>query len=401
MHTGSPVRRLTLVERVPRLCRLAPADVEFLLAEHRAHLELTPTGRRHRYLLTPTGHVGVLLTPGCRVVIRPKIPLRNLFFLLDPSAPPPFVADSSSPEPACEVLDFLAGLLAQQLAERSAAGLHRDYAERPEEGRFLQGSLDLPAQLRETPARKDRLHSRPEDLTVDVPCNQVLRATAEQILLCPLVSENVRTTLRQALRGFDGVRAVPLGLALAVPALERAPQGYSPLLDLCRLLVAGLAPSHTAGDRGGPAFLLDMERVFERYVTRGVTEAFASTLCIVAVQAAYSITQLSAGQPDVTVRPDVTIAESGRNVLVVDAKWKRLPWATLVTSDLYQVLAYCTALGVERAVLVYPGRHDGVRVVALAHAPIRVEVRTLRVTAAPELCKRSLVRLGRALRHPR
>ena len=67
-------------------------------------------------------------------------------------------------------------------------------------------------------------------------------------------------------------------------------------------------------------------------------------------------------------------------------------------ADLYQMLAYCTALGVGRAALVYPGRRDGVRVFPLHNAPIRVEMYTLRVVGEPARCLRSLKRLGQTLR---
>src|SRR6516225_10087012 len=40
-----PARTLTLTERRPRLCRLSLADVAFLLAHHRDHVEVAPTGR--------------------------------------------------------------------------------------------------------------------------------------------------------------------------------------------------------------------------------------------------------------------------------------------------------------------------------------------------------------------
>ena len=62
------------------------------------------------------------------------------------------------------------------------------------------------------------------------------------------------------------------------------------------------------------------------------------------------------------------------------------------------MLAYCTALGVGRAVLVYPGRRDRMRIYALRNAPICVEMRTLRVVGDAAACRRSLGRLGRALR---
>src|SRR5262249_17339573 len=176
-------------ERTPAEHRLALADVEFLLAEHRAHIELLPTRSRHRYRLTPTGHVGVIVAPSVRLVIRPKVPVRNLFYLLDPTADFPVNEDSTAATPGTEALAFLAARLARLLTERSSAGLHRAYAERSDSGPFLQGRLDVPAQLREAGGRKDALHCRYEDFTSDVPCNQVGKATALLLLRSPLVAE--------------------------------------------------------------------------------------------------------------------------------------------------------------------------------------------------------------------
>ena len=115
-------RTLVLTERKPRRVRLAPADVEFLLAAHAGRIDLAPTGRRGVYRLTPRGVAGVVAAPTRRLVIRPKIPLQNLFFLLDPDDPAPASRDETAPTPRPDLLDFLAGRLARLLAERSAAG---------------------------------------------------------------------------------------------------------------------------------------------------------------------------------------------------------------------------------------------------------------------------------------
>jgi 5-methylcytosine-specific restriction enzyme subunit McrC len=391
---------LRLTERVPAQCRLSRADVAFLLAEHRAHVEVAAGVRRGRYRLTPTGHVGTIVGPGCRLVIRPKIPLPNLFYLLDPTAAVPASDDAVAAGPGAELLDFLAGRLARLLAERAAAGLHRAYAERGAHGPFLRGRLDLPSQLRDAGGRKDRLHCRFEEFTADIPCNQAARATAELVLGSPLPGDGVKTALRQALQAYAGVSAPPLTPELFLAAgPDRLTEGYRPLLDLCRLLADGLTAGPRAGPTPCPAFLLDMEKVFERYITGGVISAFPPHgRYEAAVQPLYLANRPAAGQPDLQMRPDVVVTSAGRPVLVVDAKWKRLKGSPLVTEDVYQVLAYATALGVGKAVLVYPGRRDRVWHYRLARAPVEVEIRTLRVTGSREGCGRSLRKLGRAVR---
>jgi 5-methylcytosine-specific restriction enzyme subunit McrC len=395
--TSPPLRTLTLTERRPHECRLTPPDVEFLLAEHCTHLELLPTARRGRYRLTPGGYVGVIVAPRCRLVIRPKVPLQSLFYLLDPLAPVPLVEDHTTADPGTAALSFLAARLAHLLEQRAAAGLQRGYAERAEQGPFLQGRLDLPAQVAGGP-RKDLLHCRYEDFSVDVPCNQTLRATVELLLRSPLVTGGVRGPLRQVLRHFEAVRSVPLGPDSFAMETGRLAEGYRPLFDLCKLLVESLMPGEVAGAVACPGFLLDMERVFERCVTDGVLRAFAGDAAhTVAVQPLYLVNEPVPGQPDVQMRPDVLILRGEQPRLVVDAKWKRLREGPLVTADVYQILAYCTGLGVNRAVLVYPGRRDRAWTYTMARASVRIDVRTLRVVGDREQCGRSLRRLGVAV----
>ncbi len=373
-----PVRTLALTERVPARVRLAPEAADFLLAGWRHAVALTPTRRRHRYRLTPLGHVGVLSAPGVRLVIRPKVPLRNVFFMLDPAAPLPTIDDATAPEPAGLLLDFLAGQLARRMAERAAAGLHRGYAEDAEAGPFLRGRLDLPAQLREP--RPGRLHSVRDDLTADVPCNQAPRATAERLLLSPLVGGPARAALRQALGGYEGVRAV--GGADAA----RAPAEYRTLLELCQLLDDALRPGEVAGPTAGPAFLLDLGRVFERYVAAGVAELVGDG---VRVQPTVTV----GGSGGLVLRPDLLLERDGKPAVVADTKWKRTPAAA---DDVYQAVAYATAFGARRAVLVYPGRRDRRRAVDVGR--VRLEVRTLNVAGSEEACRRSLRRLARGMR---
>jgi 5-methylcytosine-specific restriction enzyme subunit McrC len=399
MHSLSQPRTHVLTERVPQVVRLAPVDVAFLLEHHRAQVEVLPTGRRDRYRLTALGCAGVLVIPMCRLVIRPKIPLTNLFAMLDPLAPVPAALDTVAPSAGTEALEFLAGQLACRLSERVAAGLHRAYRQRNEQGSVLHGQLDLPAQLREAPGRKDQLHSQYDDLSVDVLCNQVVKAAAEGLLASPLLGTEVRAALRYALTGFEGVSSVPLSAQLwAAIEAERPPAEYRPLLDLCRLLADRLVPGGAMGSTPAPSFLLDMERIFERHITRGVADAFArSRRYTVSVQVAHTVNQPVLDRADVTMRPDLTIDRDGRSVLVIDAKWKRLP-RSLVTADLYQVLAYGTALGAMGVALVYPGKKGRAWEYRFTHTPLRLTVYTLPVGGTRDACVRSVKRLARALK---
>jgi 5-methylcytosine-specific restriction enzyme subunit McrC len=392
MNQRAPLRTVKLRERVSRECRLSSADAAFLLVEHRPHVQLGVTGRRGRYQLTPTGHVGTIIGPGCRLVIRPKIPVRNLAHLLDPAGPLPAADDRVTPVQGDTVLDLLAGRLARLLEERATAGLHRAYAERSEEGQFLHGRLDLPAQLRDQPGRKDRLHCRYEDFTTDVPCNQLARATAELVLRSPLLGDSVQQALRQALQGYADVTPAVLGPDLLQAAEPTGlTEGYRPLFELCRLLAEGLNPGEKAGATPCPAFLLDMERVFENYCVSSCVKPLhtgqgAYGKYIGAIQSLHRF-------GDLEMRPDLVLRQGEIPVLVLDAKWKK----DAVQQDIYQVLAYCAVLGGKQAMLVYPGRRDGKRSYRFERAGITLTLRKLRVVGTRSECRRSAERLARSV----
>ena len=359
---------------------------------------MLPTAQRHVYRVTPAGVAGVVVTPRRRIVVSSKVPLRNLF-LLDPLLDVPGESDAVQPANGNEVIDFLAAQLALRMSERAAAGLHRTYRETATQGSYLIGKLDVPAQLRQPPGRKDQIHSRQDQFTHDAPCNQVPRSVAANLISSGLLAPAVRERLAGALTSFGEVSETPLTAdVLASLQRERLPAEYRAMIDLCLLLIDSLTPTPAGGTTPAPAFLLPLERLFERYLTRAVQEAFAGeTACRVNVQEPYLVGNPAAGQPDVRIRPDVVIDREDKAVLVIDAKWKRLPATAVVTEDLYQMLAYCGVLGASVAVLVYPGRRRRVWEYAFPHAGARVQVRTLDVAGTPTQCMQARRGLGRRL----
>lgn len=386
------MRTLLLTERRPTTCTLSGDDVGYLLAEHGSHLRITPTRAAGVVELRPTRLVGVIVAPTCRLVIRPKLPLRSFVFLLDPEAAPidrPATAIETTPE--FDVHDFLTQRLLRLLAERLAAGLHRSYVEQTNDGPFLQGRLDVALQLREEP-RRDRLHSRREDLSPDVPCNQVVRATLDLLERSPFLSGETRPAVQQGAGALAAITSTPLSQELFARVLgDASAMAYRPLLELCRLVFEGLQPAAGPGTPG-LAFLLDLERLFERHVSRGVQGSFADSPFRVEEQL-----HLRVADSAVSLRPDLLIRAGEQTHLVVDAKWKRPRPETAYSRDLYQVLAYGSVLGARRLALVYPARQDACHGIRLPD-DIEVRIYKLRMTAGAAACTRSLGQLSRALR---
>jgi 5-methylcytosine-specific restriction enzyme subunit McrC len=97
-------------------------------------------------------------------------------------------------------------------------------------------------------------------------------------------------------------------------------------------------------------FLLDMPQLFEDFITVALREVLETAYGgRVIGQDRHHFDE--AGQ--VLMRPDVVWRLRGTPVAVADAKYKAEKLAGYPNADLYQLLAYCTALGLSRGHLIY------------------------------------------------
>ncbi len=396
--TPSRLRTIFLTERVATEVGLARRDLDYLLAEHATHLTLAPGARPGRYRATAGGYVGTIGAPSCRLVIRPKVPLANFFHLLTPEQP--IRLDwTGAAEPGWEAFNFLAAQLAALLEERAREGFHRGYASRTEEGAVVRGRLDMLAQSRATPARKNRMLSCFDELTADIPCNQIPKANAQGVAGSPFVVPAIRAKLSELVSVMADISAPDTNVQEVIPP---SGHGYHSLLAICKLLDQSLSKSgRTLRPRlpAFPTFLVDMDRLFERYVTRAVQMAFAGQPgFVVYVQPGHRLAGQGGEAADVLLRPDVVVERGGQPYLVVDAKWKSEEPGVMAPTDVHQAIAYAAALGAPRVALVYPGEKNDRCFYRVRQRPAQLEVYRLCVVGTPLACQRGLRRLGRTLR---
>jgi 5-methylcytosine-specific restriction enzyme subunit McrC len=393
-----PKRTIRLVERRPRECRLRRGDVDFLLAEQSATIDLAPTHTRSVYRLTPRGYVGVIVGPHSRFVIRPKMPLKGFFHLIDADSRLALFDDQTDVHVKTELIDVLALRLAELLAAQARTGLHHGHVERREAQAFLQGRLDLAAQIRESPARRTLFHCLREEFTADGPWNRFPKATAEGLLRSSVLGPGAARALRDALPSYQAIESVPLKIPdLAALKAASLPGGYRPLLELCGLLASGLGPSQRAGDHSFPAFLIDLEHLFEQFLSRALHAEFDSKgRYSVTSQRQYKIAPDDRALHPLTFTPDIVIEKDQESWCILDAKWKNLRGGPEAT-DVEQVVTYGIALGCVDARLVYPGQRFRAVRYAVGTRGMQVTIHTLAVGRGQKARRQSLQRLIRSI----
>ncbi len=165
---------------------------------------------------------------------------------------------------------------------------------------------------------------------------------------------------------------------------------YQPIHRLCRLFLEGASLSEDEGPFDFRAFLVDMNRLFEAFITEILRERGPTGTEI------RSQSQLFLGQQKrVEMRPDLMVDVDGRTVLVADCKYKRLEPDQFRHHDVYQLLAYCTASDVVRGLLIYPTHEVAVKdEIRIRNAPIAIRQTTLDLGGQGELLERACDRLA-------
>src|SRR5690606_33091975 len=147
---------------------------------------------------------------------------------------------------------------------RVRAGMHQDYREQTLAAPILQGRLDVATQIREGHARPEVLHQTRDVRSPDLPCNQLIRSALDALLTTPGLAPSVRQDLTALTPSLAEVSPLP-SHAWGLPL--NAPREYAPLLATARLVLGGLPTLH--GATPGVAYVLELERLFDRFVIRG------------------------------------------------------------------------------------------------------------------------------------
>lgn len=119
-------------------------------------------------------------------------------------------------------------------------------------------------------------------------------------------------------------------------------------------------------------FILNMAQVFERFLTRQLATAFQPYGLRCEAQRQHRVDQ----QGRVPFRPDIVAYSGGRPAMVIDAKYFALNGSP-PTEHLYQLIAYCTALGLRDGHLIYAGGATEAEPYRITHSEITVHAHVL------------------------
>jgi 5-methylcytosine-specific restriction enzyme subunit McrC len=97
------------------------------------------------------------------------------------------------------------------------------------------------------------------------------------------------------------------------------------------------------------------------------------------------------------LRPDIVWRIGGANVAVIDAKYKAEKPSGYPNADLYQLLAYCTILGLRTGHLVYAASNEEPARHVILQAGTTIVCHALDLAASPEVILGDVASLARKI----
>lgn len=344
---------ITLTEHVTyRIQSELPAEVGQTLWQHyhnQVAVQAPSFKNGYQWELTNQGYAGYIpLTPTHHFRLMPKISSVNLFGMLE------YAFDLRSFHflkgvMDCETLEQFYEQLALKLAEgilkRAKQGLYQAYVTHHEQLPYLRGRLDI----QQRPGRVS-LSCHYEEQTVDNQENQILAWTLYSIVMTGLCNPQKLPVIRHAYQLLH--RVITLTPCTANDCIgrpyHRLNEDYRALHLLCRFFLEPCGPAHATGDYQMLPFLVDMAKLYERFVARWLQENLPANWMIKTQERVMSRHGSLYFNIDLVLYDKTT----GQPQAVLDTKYK-VPTKPS-TDDTTKTVQYATMKQCREAILIYP-----------------------------------------------
>jgi 5-methylcytosine-specific restriction enzyme subunit McrC len=377
---------IELVEHAPAVSRPLPDPVGRALAAARVIDAAPDPYAAGKWVLQAGSKVGAMSVdvPGCDPVtlrIAPKVPVARLFFLLGYSLDPRgWREEQVEVAEHRDLLPALAYAVERQVDRALRQGLLQGYRAVEDTSLVVRGRIREAEQTRRRFGATLPVEIAYDEFTTDIAENRILRAAVDRLLRLPGVPRDVRRRLLHQRARLADITLLVRGQALPTWHPTRLNSRYHHALHLARAVLEDSSAEHAAGALRIDGFLFNMNKLFEDFVTVALREAFRGTDRSCRLQDSHHLDEALS----IRMKPDFVLYGPERiPQAVVDAKYKAEKPDGYPDADLYQMLAYCTALGLPEGHLVYAKGNAPHTAHRVRHAGIVIHQHALDLDQAP------------------
>jgi 5-methylcytosine-specific restriction enzyme subunit McrC len=358
-------------------------------------LTVTPVAAAE-WELKAAQYVGVVHAEGVEVRIQPKVETKRLLFMLAYSLRQEgwrdLVTTLGTDE---EPVDAIAHAFVYHSEAALTQGILQGYVTVEEALPGLRGRLREGDQLRRRFGMLVPLEVRFDDFTADITENRMLVSAARRLLASRSVAGGTRRRLRRLGRKLAEVTPFSAGERIPSVRIDRRNQRYENALALARLVLESMTIEMDGARHSATSFLFDMNRVFEDFVTKAL-QAGSQPGAGRFVPQRVSYLDID---DTIKLKPDLSWVDGGSTRAVADLKYKSLAVKDMPNADAYQMLAYCTALGLRSGHLVYAAGNEEEGVKRVRNRDVGIVTWTVNLDREPHELLDSIDDLGRSIRN--
>ncbi len=353
MNRASAMRRLDLQEYQTSCPYDLTVEERDALVGVVEGLTLEPVaGKSSKYTIRPGSSVGAVEIGDLSVLIRPKIGIAKLLSLAcyGMGAFRQRERQMFDFEEDVETLpDTLALALAAAARRAFSRGLLHGYLTEEEALQTVRGRIRFDEQLRRRFGLPLPIEVTYDEFTDDILENRLVKSAVHRLGEMRLRSSRARRDLGWVAAMLENVSHSDFA-PKDVPevSFNRLNEHYRIVVELSRLILRHSAFESRRGEVRATGFLMDMTKVFQEFVTVALREELRLSPHSFGEKEIISLDKAG----NVHLRPDLTWQQSGNCLFVGDAKYKVADGGSR-NADLYQLLAYATALHLPGGMLIY------------------------------------------------
>ena len=342
-------------------------------------------GKRRWYTLKPSSTVGALEIGGMSVLIEPKIGIPQLLSLacyaIGVYKPKETLFDFQKADTLPDVLALALTNASQRAFSR---GLLRGYLSEEEALHTVRGRIRFDEQIRRRYGIPLPVELRFDEFTEDILANRLVKAAAARLRHMYLHSSEAR-------RGLGWIAAILENVSLLefrrrrVPEVrfDRLNEHYRHVVGLARLILLHSEFESFRGDVRASGFLIDMNVLFQEFVTQALRETLR--VSDRTLRDDKGIRRLTLAEKNkVQLKPDLSWWDGETCRFVGDAKYKKIVHSNVPNADLYQLLAYATALDLPGGLLIYAQGEAEAATYNIRHTCKQLEVVALDLSGSLE-----------------
>ncbi|MFN3339590.1 MAG: McrC family protein [Dietzia sp.] len=377
-------------------------------------VEVLPAGR-DTWRLIPCGSVGSVRVEGLSVRVLPaaNLGLTQLFFLLDHAADNAFLPSAVQARDDDELWVSVAESMAALAHQALSSGLLRGYRRVDEALTTVRGRIRLGDQIRRHPGMTIPLEVTYSEFTPDIAENRILRTAAHRLQFLPDLPDATRRRLAMVDARLADASLIGQGAPVPAWTPTRLNARFQNALTLADRIVRRISVEVEDGHAASAAFVTEMPALFERFVEAELTAALDGrggrllqnpvvNLDSGAEEGANGESgRHSAPATDgdhISVRTGLVYEVDGEPVTTFVPTYPTDRRAR--AAEHYRLLAACTALGVDRAYLVYPAqrRNDAPQPRRIVHTDISIVEYPVDLSMGPAEARRTIVELSEQAR---